>query len=161
MIVRWPNGYGEENRGKVLRNPVKIRDVLPTLLDAAGVSAPRPLDGTSLLNLAPNPKAEWREWIDLEHDVCYAASNHRNATADGRRKYIFHAMTGGEQFFDLESDPYEQRDLARDAGKSAEVAVWRERLAGYLAVRAPAWVLYGKLQARPKSQLHSPNYPGK
>ncbi len=159
MILRWPEGFAASNRGRVLQNPVEIRDVLPTLLDAAGIKAPQPLDGTSLLQLARDPKAEWRQWIDLEHDVCYAASNHWNALTDGRRKYIFHAMTGTEQYFNLEADPHELRDLGTDPAAAAEIAIWRNRLVEFLAVRGPVWVRDGKLQVRPKSQLYSPNYP--
>jgi arylsulfatase len=82
---------------------VEIRDVLPTFLNAAGVSSPSGLDGASLLRLVRNPDASWRSWIELEHDVCYAQENHWNALSDGGRKYIFHAMTGEEQFFNLET----------------------------------------------------------
>ena len=152
MIVHWPEGMPAANRA--IDNPVEIRDVLPTLLDAAGASVPRGVDGASLLKLAKN-SAGWRPWIDLEHDVCYAPENHWNALTDGRRKYIFHAMTGEEQFFDLENDPHELKNLAGDA----EVAVWRERLIAHLAVRGEPWVVNGRLGVRPRSQLYSPNYP--
>jgi arylsulfatase A-like enzyme len=155
MILRWPAGFPAANRGRVLQNPVEIRDILPTVLDAAGIAPPRPLDGASLLKLARKFEADWRPWIDLEHDVCYDVSNHWNALSDGRRKYIFHAMTGEEQFFNLETDPHELHNLGGDP----ETAVWRKRLADFLAVRGPAWVQNGKLQVRPKSQLYSPNYP--
>ena len=155
MILRWPSGFPAANRGRVLHNPVEIRDVLPTMLDACGIAPPRPLDGASLLRLARDPQAEWRRWIDLEHDVCYSASNHWNALTDGRRKYIFHAQTGEEQFFNLETDPRELNSLPSDP----EVPVWRRRLAEFLAVRGPSWVRDGKLLPRPGSQLYSPNYP--
>ena len=54
------------------------RDVMPTLLDLAGVlervPVDQPLDGSSLLPLlsaedgtSREARAAWREWIDLEH----------------------------------------------------------------------------------------------
>ena len=64
-------------------------------------------------------------------------------------------MTGEEQFFNLEEDPHELKNLASDA----ELPVWRERMVAHLAPRGEAWVRGGRLQQRPKSQLYSPNYP--
>ena len=125
--------------------------MLPTFLDAAGAPEPKGIDGRSLLARG----GDWREWIDLEHDVCYSPENHWNALTDGKRKYIFHARTGSEQYFDLEKDPHELHDLAG----SPEIARWRDRLVKHLAVRGREWVLDGKLMARPQSQLYSPNYP--
>jgi len=154
MIVHWPQGIAASG---VRDQPVEIRDVLPTLLDAARITAPKEMDGSSLLSIARDPKAQWRQWIDLEHDVCYSAENHWSALTDGKTKYIFHAMTGQEQFFDLETDPHELNDLAG----SPEIPEWRDRLASHLTPRGPAWVKDGKLQLRPKSQLYSPNYPAK
>jgi arylsulfatase len=152
MILHWPEGTPA---GEVRNQPVEIRDVLPTMLDAAGVPAPDGIDGASLLKIARNPQSEWRQWIDLEHDVCYSPENHWNALTDGRRKYIFHALTGQEQFFNLDQDPYELKDQPGDA----EVPKWRARLAAHLALRGPAWVKDGRLQLRPRGQLYSPNYP--
>ena len=158
MIVHWPEGLRAAG-GRVLSNPVEIRDVLPTLMEAAGVSASEAMDGRSLLTLARNPGAAWRGWIDLEHDVCYGPENHWNALTDGKRKYIFHAMTGREQLFDLEHDPDELRDCANEPNWSSEVHLWRERLAGHLAPRGTPWIVNGRLGLRPESRLHSPNYP--
>jgi choline-sulfatase len=144
MIAHWPEGLTP----RVTENPVEIRDVLPTFLDAAGVPVPKSVDGVSLLKGG-------RQWIDLEHDVCYAPENHWNALTDGRRKYIFHAMSGEEQFFNLEKDPRELKNLASDV----ELPVWRERMVAHLAPRGEAWVKNGRLAVRTKSQLYSPNYP--
>jgi arylsulfatase len=159
MIVRPPKGWAMEARGRVLANPVEIRDVLPTLLEAAGAPIPEAVEGRSLLGPMRNPKIPWREWIDLEHDVCYSPDNHWNALTNGERKYIFHARTGEEQYFDLIADPFERNNLAGEAQHAAEIRTWRSRLTNYLALRGAPWVVNGKLGLRPGSQLYSPNYP--
>ncbi len=133
MIVRWPQGLIPAPRGRVLDQPVEIRDVLPTMLDAAGAAIPEAVEGRSMLDLIRRPDARWREWIDLEHDVCYSPDNHWNAATDGRRKYIFHARTGEEQFFDLESDPAELKDLSSDENRTGELRLWQSRLTEHLA----------------------------
>lgn len=158
MIVHWPARLAA-TRGRVLSNPVEIRDVLPTLLDAAAVSAPPTVDGRSLLTLARDPDAAWRPWIDLEHDFCYGPNNHWNALTDGKHKYIFHARSGQEQFFELEHDQNELFDLAGVSKWNAELVHWRGQLTGHLSPRGAPWVVNGRLGLRPTSQLHSPNYP--
>jgi arylsulfatase A-like enzyme len=159
LIVRPPKGSLAESRGRVLPHAVEIRDVLPTLLEAAGAPIPDAVEGRSLLGPMRNPAGPWREWIDLEHDVCYSPQNHWNALTDGLRKYIFHARTGEEQFFDLAADAFELQNLAGDGARSPEVRTWRSRLTNQLAVRGAPWVVNGRLGLRPSSQLYSPNYP--
>jgi arylsulfatase A-like enzyme len=148
MIVRAPGAA----RGTVNTTPVEIRDVLPTLATAAGIAVPEACDGQNLL------KAQ-REWIDLEHDVCYDPRNHWTALTDGRWKYIFHAYDGSEQLFDLTKDPAEAKDLAGEAAHADAVRTWRVRMTEHLAMRGDAWVRNGAPAARPNSMRHSPNYP--
>ncbi|MDE3165474.1 MAG: arylsulfatase, partial [Acidobacteriota bacterium] len=112
FLLRWPRGMFDARRGRTLEQPIEMRDVLPTLLDAAGVTAPRPLDGRSLLPLVSGRDTEWRPWLDLEHGPCYSPENHWNALTDGRYKYIFHAHDAREQLFETARDPGELHDLA-------------------------------------------------
>jgi arylsulfatase A-like enzyme len=157
LLMRWPTGLISARRGQVLRNPAEIRDILPTAIDAAG--KPREgLDGRSLLDAASG-KPGWREFIDLEHNVCYSPDNHWNALTDGRVKYIFHAKSGEEQLFDLERDPGELRDLAPEPAHGPTLRRWRERLVQHFAERGDEWVKAGRLQLRPKSLPFSPHYP--
>ncbi|MBN2311009.1 MAG: arylsulfatase [Candidatus Hydrogenedentes bacterium] len=160
MVMRWPTGLVAAERGRVIRQPVELRDVLPTFLDAAAAPVPDGLDGRSMLPLLRSDAPEWREYIDLEHDVCYHQSNHWNGLTDGRNKYIFHAMDGAEQLFDLETDPGELTDLAGDPAHADELRRWRARLVDHLAERGDAFVRNGQLALRPERMLYSPNYPG-
>jgi arylsulfatase len=159
MLLHWPEGLDRAQAGQAIARPVEIRDVLPTLLDAAGAPVPSAVEGRSLLSLARNPHLDWREWIDLEHDVVYSPDNHWNALTDGVRKYIYHANSGQEQLFDLSRDPYELADLSGDAAFSPELRRWRGRLIDHLAPRGAPWVVKGQLGVRHARQLYSPNYP--
>lgn len=160
MLMRWPKGMGPEARGVVLEQPVEIRDILPTFMDAAGAAGRETLDGRSMLELVNGKAGDWRAWIDLEHDVCYDESNHWSGATDGKWKYLFHARDGEQQLFDLGDDPGETRDLAGDPAYAAELARWRGRLVEYLSERGDAWVKGGELMLRPEKQPWSPNYPG-
>jgi arylsulfatase A-like enzyme len=148
MLVRGPGAP----RGAVNGTPVEIRDVLPTLCAAAGTGAPEQCDGQNLL-------AARREWIDLEHDVCYGKTNHWTAVTGGRWKYIYHAFDGSEQLFDLARDPLETEDLAASPAHEEPLRLWRARMTAHLEPRGEKWVRGGKLVPRPESMLLSPNYP--
>jgi arylsulfatase len=160
MLMRWPTGLVAAERGQVLSQPVELRDILPTFLDAAGAAqVAQALDGRSLLTLAGGKTDGWREYIDLEHDVCYGPENHWNALTDGRYKYIYHAQHGEEQLFHLETDPGELKDLAGDPAHAVQLRAWRSRLVSHLSERSAPFVVNGKLQPRPERMLYSPNYP--
>ena len=160
MMMRWPAGLVSSRRGQVLRQTVEVRDILPTFCEAAGATVPDAVDGRSMLALANGKPDGWRPYIDLEHDVCYNPSNHWNALTDGKWKYIYHAQDGEEQLFDLAGDPAEMNDLSAQPSQEAELRRWRERMVAHLAERGEEWVKSGRLVPRPKSILHSPNYPG-
>ncbi|MHC4364044.1 MAG: arylsulfatase [Planctomycetota bacterium] len=160
MLLRWPKGMGqEEARGTAISEPVELRDILPTFLDAAGEEIPERLDGMSLLRLVRPQEKRWRRFIDLEHDVCYSVENHWNALTDGEYKYIYHAYDGGEQLFNLKEDPGEIRDLAQEANYRELLKAWRNRMVEHFGERGERFVCNGRLVPRPRSMLYSPFYP--
>ncbi|RJP22216.1 MAG: arylsulfatase [Candidatus Omnitrophota bacterium] len=159
MLMRWPDSSISAMRGQVSERPVELRDILPTFLDAAEAPGADGLDGKSLLRLVRDPNPEWRDYIDLEHDVCYNPANHWNALTDGHYKYIFHARDGEEQLFDLKNDPGELHDLASDASHQSKLRKWRERMVEHLSERGEEWVKSGRLALRPERHLYSPQYP--
>jgi arylsulfatase len=159
MLIRWPTGLVAAERGQVIDKPVEIRDILPTMLDAAGQGGRDDMDGRSMLPLLQSSDAPWREFIDLEHNICYSPKNHWTALTDGRTKYIFHALDGEEQLFDLTADPHEQSDLAGESAHEDSLRLWRNRMIEHLAERGEPFVINGKLMPRPERFLYSPHYP--
>ncbi len=91
--------------------------------------------------------------------MCYSRENHWNALTDGRIKYIFHALDGEQQLFDLERDPGECRDLASDPAHAATLRLWHGRMVKHLEERGAPFVVAGDLAKRPESMLYSPLYP--
>lgn len=161
MLIRWPDNLLTAPRGQVIQLPVELRDILPTFLDATGVAfEPDWFDGRSMLELVRGRSDGWREWIDLEHATCYAPGNYWSALTDGRMKYIYYAVDGRQQLFDLEKDPGETRDLSAVAEYASELQKWRSRLVAHLAERGEPFVVDGDLGLRPKTILYGPNYPG-
>jgi arylsulfatase len=109
--------------------PVCLEDIMPTVLEMAGVEAPKTVEGRSLLPLMRGEKADWRPYLHIEH-----APIHHTLT-DGREKYIWFVRDGREQLFDLTADPNEMHDLAHDASATERVARWRALMVKELAGR--------------------------
>ena len=184
FLLRWPASASlgiAVSRGVVIDELVELRDLFPTLLDAAGaldtMTVGRQLDGVSLLHLLRKPSehsVRWRTILDLEHDVCYNGTVKWNAlvtrndpeAGSGVMKYIWHASPGVvlpyEQLFNLTADPHERTDLARTVSE-AKLGQWRQRLARQWQEegRGPRWFDATTMRPLPRnvSQLYSPHFP--
>ncbi|MEF3305055.1 arylsulfatase [Paenibacillus sp. GYB003] len=137
------NRLGLAKGGRV-ESVVELRDIMPTLLDAAGVPIPDTVEGASLLPLCRGERTPWRGYIHGEHSFG-ALSNHY--ATDGREKYIWFSQTGEEQFFDLVADPQELRNLANEKEARARVSLWRKRVAAELEGREEGYAQNGELIA--------------
>jgi arylsulfatase A-like enzyme len=155
FLVVPPARMGHPARGAA-DEVVELRDVMPTLLDAAGVPAPRTMDGQSLLPLLDAPASEWRPYVHGEHCTCYAREQEMQYVTDGRHKYVWLPRIDVEQFFDLEQDPGECHDLIAAPDCQAEIALWRGYLIRELGARDCGWVRDGQLYCPPDEPLVSP-----
>ena len=134
-------------RGRVQRvsdKPAELRDIMPTLLDAAGAEAPAHLDGRSLIPVMRGEAAEWRAYLHGEHCACYSLEQEMHYVTDGKRKFVWLPRIGMEQFFDLERDPGETADLSEEPSRLEEAALWRSRLAAELEARDCGWAKDGR-----------------
>lgn len=150
-----PAARGRQPLRALAEEVVELRDVMPTLLDLAGVDIPDTVDGCSLVPLLQQPAESWRRYIHGEHCTCYAAAQEMQYVTDGRRKFIWLPRIGIEQYFDLESDPGECRNLIDDSSRAAEINLWRGYLIQSLQQRDCGWVREGRLED-PGTVLVSP-----
>ena len=148
FLVRLPE-WLEPKNGAVIDEPVGLQDVMPTLLDAAGVAIPDSVDGRSVVPLARGERAAWRPYLHGEHhggrkgrgSVRWSehAPAHQYLT-DGREKYIWYPADGHEHFFDLTRDPHELHNAINDPEAASRVAVWRRRMLEQLRDRPEGFV---------------------
>ncbi len=117
LIVRVPG-----KADAVCDRPVNLQDIFPTLLDLCGLEAPagQAVDGRSLVPLVDDPAAVW----DPFTVTTYLRGNH--AVRGARWRYIRYA-DGGEELYDRDADPHEERNLAG----YAEFATLKRDLAQY------------------------------
>ncbi len=94
---------------------VAWRDVMPTLLDLAGIEIPDSVEGISMV------AGRGREWF---YGECGEGAGATRMIHDGRFKLIYYPVGNRVQLFDLREDPRELADLSASPAHS-EV---RERL---------------------------------
>lgn len=156
FLLAGPEG-GPVGRGVVRDEPVELRDVMPTLLDAAGLPIPEGLDGRSVLPLTQGIGTSWREYLHGEHVLL---DQSMQWLTDGREKYIWLSGSGREQLFDLVADPAECHDLSQWPQQAHRLALWRSRMIEVLSGREEGYVDGGELvSGRPVQELLSAAAP--
>lgn len=144
FIVRLPGG---EYVAPTVDEVVELCDVMPTILDIAGIDIPESLDGRSVVPLMRGEDVTWRDEIHGEHTYHMQGLESQQWVTDGHRKFLWWSGSGVEQFFDLDVDPGEVDNLVDDPTRADEVDDWRQRLISYLADREEGFVRDGKLVA--------------
>lgn len=132
FIVSDPGNNLQMKKNVRSDKAVELRDIMPTLLDAAAVTIPDTVDGKSVLPLWRGEAVKWRDYIHGEHE--FGEESYHYIT-DGKEKYIWFSQTGKEQFFDLATDPEELYNVIEDSGYAAEVLLRRNQLIQELADR--------------------------
>jgi choline-sulfatase len=158
FIVSLPKNWGENVRERS-DAPVCLQDVMPTILDACGAPIPETVDGRSVLPVMRGEIEKTREYVHGEHSASYSANNEMQYLTDGKWKYIWFPRTGQEQLFHLETDRYENHNLADDAQAGSTLKEWRSRLIEILQARDAGLVKNGQLVSQEgKPPLVSPHY---
>ncbi len=128
FIIRGPEYLGIR-KGAVCNEPVGLEDVMPTVLDMAGIDCPDTVEGKSLLPLMQGKKVPWRDYLHLEHSPFY------HSITNGKEKYVWFVRDGKEQFFDLSTDPVENYNLINNSKEQNRISYWRKLLINELKDR--------------------------
>jgi arylsulfatase len=161
FLLRPPGPFrhlpGDGPTGPVVDQPVGLQDVMPTLLDAAGVDIPDSCTGRSVLPLVGGDiegTGGWREALHGEHSGYRAYEEGYHYLVDERCKYVWYSQTGRELLFDLQEDPHELHDRSGES----DLTPWRARLVRQLAQRPEGFVEEDRLIA---GRPHDVFVPGK
>lgn len=137
LIVSWKGQTPPATCDKLVNTGI---DILPTLLDAAGMEVPAALPGRSLLPLAVGRQvSDWREHVVVENRMTQTGViDGMKPTLEGRmmrtERYKYCLYGNGQQresLVDLQADPGETTDLATDPAYREVLVRHRELLAQF------------------------------
>lgn len=111
MILYDPGNLLGIPRGTRFEEIAELRDVMPTLLSAAGLTCPHGVEGLDL-TVALKGKGETRSYLHGEHTSQSRAGQSAQYIVTKTRKYIWYSDTGKELLFDLEKDKMECEDVS-------------------------------------------------
>lgn len=112
----------------------ELRDVMPTLLDIAGIDCPDCVEGRSLIPYFQGKKG-LRPYLHGEHTEMTRQDYSAHYIVTKNRKYVWYSHTGKEMLFNLEADPNETVDLAEDKSYQADLNALRDHLIRELSGR--------------------------
>jgi arylsulfatase A-like enzyme len=115
---------------------VGLQDIMPTLLDMAGVPVPATVEGLSMVGEAT------RTFL---YGECREDDGATRMIHDGRCKLIWYPAGNHLQLFDLEADPRERRNLAQSPDHGAVLERLRAELVRQLNGVDLAWTREGEL----------------
>jgi arylsulfatase A-like enzyme len=128
------SGPGFDQGGR-LKQLVSLVDMPPTLLDAAGLPVPDSMQGHSILPLLNGRTEGWQEeaFIQISESQCGRAIRTARwkygVDAPGKGGNDSHSETYAEQYlYDMEADPYEQRNVIQMDTLESVRAEMRQRL---------------------------------
>jgi hypothetical protein len=133
--------------GRVIREPVSLRDLPATIVDMLGWSRASPFPGSSLAATWASPGpigprddglilAELGPLIEPAHEGNEASDwpSHAAALFTNSLVYIGHKR-GHEELYDLDADPTQTRDLSDDSGSGPTLTRFRHDLTRVLGSR--------------------------
>ena len=118
LLVRWPKQISVP--GRIESGLIEGVDIVPTLLESAGIQTPNHLQGQSLYPALTGEKKAGKESALTE-------MNGWKTLRDEQYRYVVEA-NGREQFYDLDVDPDAYRDLSNDAKYATMLATMRHKL---------------------------------
>jgi len=130
LIMRLPTDHGVYNRRS--QAPVLTADIAPTLLEFAGLTPAREMDGASLL-AQPDDRVIFGE----TSDAVFAT--------DGAFKYVHYFEGGTEHLFHIEADPSDSRNLTGNAAYALRQEDLKSRLITYLQSNQRPCIVDGAL----------------
>jgi choline-sulfatase len=128
FIIRWP---GVIEKGIEIDTIAGLIDMFPTICDAAGIETPDSCEGISLIPLLKDGITPERNGVFSESAVLRSTEIAGCMYRTGNHKYCYY-IDGSEELFDLESDPEELRNLAKNPD-------FDEIITGYRKIAKDFW----------------------
>lgn len=134
LLVRYPRAI---KAGTVRAEFALNLDLAPTLLELAGVAVPNTMQGRSLVPLLKGQPTAWRNSFLVEYysDKVFPriVQMGYQAVRNKRWKYIrYRELEGMDELYDLQTDPYEMKNLVKAPQAATRLKAMRAELARLL-----------------------------
>lgn len=140
MLLMGTKDCPRTGSGRVDDRLVALQDVMPTLLDLAGIGCPETVEGRSMVGTD-------------QRDMLYGEFGEEELSSrmvhDGRHKLIYYPAGNHRQLFDLETDPNELTDVAGDPTYADPLNALTARLIDELYGSDLEWIADGQLVGLP------------
>ncbi|MBA7612617.1 Bifunctional sulfatase/alpha-L-rhamnosidase [subsurface metagenome] len=103
-----------KRRGVTLDQMALNVDIAPTILELAGLNVPQQMQGRSLVPLLQGRRPKWRTDFFYEHLFEHKTIAKSEALRTQRWKYACYVDFDYEELYDLDNDPAETVNLAKD-----------------------------------------------
>jgi arylsulfatase A-like enzyme len=118
LIVAGP-GIAADKRSDAM---CYLFDVMPTLGKLCGVATPQGSNGREFSSVLKDPAQSGRPFLMFGYKTI------QKALSDGRWKLIRYPHVDRTQLFDLQSDPFEAKDLSADPAQAERIKAMLEKL---------------------------------
>ncbi len=118
LIVAGP-GLAADKRSEAM---CYLFDVMPTLGKLCGIATPQGSNGRALVDVLKDPAKPGRSFLMFKYKSVQKALN------DGRWKLIRYPHVDRTQLFDLQSDPFETKDLSADPAQTERIKAMLAKL---------------------------------
>lgn len=136
MIVLGTRGDERINPNTISSRLVGWQDVMPTLLEMAGLAVPESVEGQSMIGSATRTHL---------YGECGVGAKSSRMIRKENWKLIYYPCGHRFQLFDLEGDPSEFNDLSNDPACSSHLLQLQELLFGELYGQDLEWIQDGQL----------------
>lgn len=130
-LVRYPNGIKPDTKIRSIGLNV---DIAPTLLDYAGVSVPKEMQGESLRPLLENEDKAQNKWRKsayyqyFEYPKWHNVQPHYGVRTDRYKLIHFYYNVDVWEFYDLENDPKEVKNQINNPAYAKEIAKLKKEI---------------------------------
>jgi N-acetylglucosamine-6-sulfatase len=133
LLMRLPGEIKAQSRPEQM---VLTLDLAPTFLEFAGLTPPAAMEGRSLVPILKGHATEWRDDFLIEYftDTVFPRIQQMGYQAVRTQSWkLIHytELPGMDELYDLETDPYEMKNLVADPSAKAMLGQLQARVKQY------------------------------
>lgn len=155
LLMRCPSLIKPQTK---IEQVIQTIDFAPTMLELAGITIPKHIEGRSFLPLLQGKTiANWRDRMFYEYywDHFYPQTPTLHAIRTSRFKYIRnYGVWDTNEFYDLEKDPYEVNNLIKSPEHQTQIRTMQKELWDWLEQSNGANIPLKRIEYKRRDNRH-------